>query len=408
MQWFYADSGTQRGPVSEEEFQELTQRGVIDDSTLVWNETLENWQPWGALRSADAALSQSTNPNTGTQLPSFVDPSAPGGASEEAGDAQADRVICAECGQRFLLDDTIVFGNQRVCATCKPRFIQRLREGAVENWSGATDGVWLTREQIEAREYSIDAVERISESWRLNFSKPSQYLMGGILGLMIMGGIQLISVIVNLIPLVGMVISTVVVTAAAFVLMGGLMTFYAEASAGKNPAHGRIFAGYGPRFWPLVKASMPLILIQLVMMGPVTLIGVLGAGVTFTPGTGGPPTLTPQGSMALIMLASGFALIGAIAYIYFNFHWMYAPALIVDKKLPWLDALKLSYRVAHKHPWQTLWLWFLTAILMMASLLACLVGIFIGFPVATAASSIQYQRLFGDLKPETEDNTANP
>jgi uncharacterized RDD family membrane protein YckC len=40
-------------------------------------------------------------------------------------------VECAVCHQTFPSDQTIRYGNSNVCAGCKPRFVQGLREGAV-------------------------------------------------------------------------------------------------------------------------------------------------------------------------------------------------------------------------------------------------------------------------------------
>ena len=47
--------------------------------------------------------------------------------------ATADQAVCAECGRIFNVQDTIAYGNVRVCSTCKPVFIQKLAEGAKLN-----------------------------------------------------------------------------------------------------------------------------------------------------------------------------------------------------------------------------------------------------------------------------------
>jgi len=39
-------------------------------------------------------------------------------------------VVCAECGRLFPASETVKFGKVSVCATCKPLFIQKLKEGA--------------------------------------------------------------------------------------------------------------------------------------------------------------------------------------------------------------------------------------------------------------------------------------
>ena len=40
------------------------------------------------------------------------------------------QTICAECGGVFPAEETIRYGNVNVCAVCKPRFMQKLAEGA--------------------------------------------------------------------------------------------------------------------------------------------------------------------------------------------------------------------------------------------------------------------------------------
>ena len=64
MEWYYAEAGQQRGPVSEPEFQDLIRSGKITGETLVWRDGMANWQryrdvlaPSGAAPPATAAAS---------------------------------------------------------------------------------------------------------------------------------------------------------------------------------------------------------------------------------------------------------------------------------------------------------------------------------------------------------------
>ena len=43
MKWYYAESGVQRGPVEDEEFEKLTAAGTIQPDTLVWRDGMANW-----------------------------------------------------------------------------------------------------------------------------------------------------------------------------------------------------------------------------------------------------------------------------------------------------------------------------------------------------------------------------
>jgi uncharacterized RDD family membrane protein YckC len=119
MNWYYADgAGKQAGPVDDATLDALAAGGGINAETLVWREGMSNWQP---LREARAA--------GGLRV-------AAGGGGE---------AVCAECGQLFPLDDTIKVGNARVCANCKPVFVQKMREGVNLQQPGALNyaGFWI-------------------------------------------------------------------------------------------------------------------------------------------------------------------------------------------------------------------------------------------------------------------------
>jgi uncharacterized RDD family membrane protein YckC len=72
--------------------------GSLPAETPVWREGMADWQPFSV---------------------------AIGGAGAPVA------VECAVCHQTFPSDQTIRYGNVNVCAGCKPRFVQGLREGAV-------------------------------------------------------------------------------------------------------------------------------------------------------------------------------------------------------------------------------------------------------------------------------------
>lgn len=50
MNWYYADGGQQKGPVSDMDFIVLTRDGIIKGETLVWREGLPEWQPLSLVR----------------------------------------------------------------------------------------------------------------------------------------------------------------------------------------------------------------------------------------------------------------------------------------------------------------------------------------------------------------------
>lgn len=108
MQWYYADNGRIAGPVDDETLGGMAARGEIEAHTLVWHVPMANWQPYCEV-SGDL-------------------PSAPPGI-DAAAEAAAGKFACAECGRWFPPDELIAYAGSHICAECKPRFFQKIREG---------------------------------------------------------------------------------------------------------------------------------------------------------------------------------------------------------------------------------------------------------------------------------------
>ena len=48
MNWYYSDSGAQKGPVDEATLAALVRQGVVTPDTLVWHDGMPDWQPLSA------------------------------------------------------------------------------------------------------------------------------------------------------------------------------------------------------------------------------------------------------------------------------------------------------------------------------------------------------------------------
>lgn len=124
MTWYYANEGKRVGPIDEAEFEALVETGIIIADTLVWNETLPKW-----LRYDE--IGQETSQGPSSQI-SFRDT-----VSQET-------ARCHECGKSFNLDDMIRYKEAWVCASCKPIFVQRLKEGVmVPGVAMGYGGFWI-------------------------------------------------------------------------------------------------------------------------------------------------------------------------------------------------------------------------------------------------------------------------
>ena len=106
MDWYYARGTEQIGPIPEDMFASRVADGTITPETLVWREGMPTWQAYDTLIAGP--------------VPPPVPPMSLGGSAG----------VCAECRGRFPLEEMVPYQEYWICAGCKPRFFQRLREGA--------------------------------------------------------------------------------------------------------------------------------------------------------------------------------------------------------------------------------------------------------------------------------------
>ena len=105
MAWYYHQNGTNQGPLPVSELQRLVESRMLSPDTLVWTEGLATWVPY----------------HSSTAVPSSV-----------SGVAPATTHVCAECKKSFREEDMLQYENSWVCASCKPIFFQRVKEGVVQ------------------------------------------------------------------------------------------------------------------------------------------------------------------------------------------------------------------------------------------------------------------------------------
>ena len=136
MDWYYVEGGKQAGPVNDTDFEQLVATGKVQTATLVWHEGMAEWLTYGQVNPARAATL-------------IAEPPAPAiGSLPASGTAPptGNEVVCVQCNRMFPREETIQYGTAYVCATCKPTFVQKLKEGAVTpTYLGAMDyaGFWI-------------------------------------------------------------------------------------------------------------------------------------------------------------------------------------------------------------------------------------------------------------------------
>ncbi len=137
MNWYYVEAGQQMGPVDDAALAALVAGGRINAETLVWREGMANWQPYRELLPGGATAAA----GGGAYRPAAAY-SAPGAGAAPGG----EEAVCAECGGIFPVNDTIRIGEARVCANCKPVFVQKMREGVAVGGAAAAlqyAGFWI-------------------------------------------------------------------------------------------------------------------------------------------------------------------------------------------------------------------------------------------------------------------------
>ncbi len=121
MRWFYAVGKEKVGPLTEAEIGKLADDGTITDKTLVWTDGTKKWLPFAQAKAA---------PST---------PPPP----EQALETAVKKVACSQCNNSFPIDETIQYGGQRICASCKSAFFQKVKEGKNVSTTMTYGGFWI-------------------------------------------------------------------------------------------------------------------------------------------------------------------------------------------------------------------------------------------------------------------------
>lgn len=158
MEWYYHDGTNQHGPFDEAAFDALVASGRVRPETPVWNPGLPQWTTWAQARASSAGPAY----GPGGAAPGAA--SGSGGAGSAAsgpmglGGYGADglgavaagtdlgwsgRRACVECGGIFPEAELINYGGHHVCASCKPFFFQKLREGVAVGATLDYAGFWV-------------------------------------------------------------------------------------------------------------------------------------------------------------------------------------------------------------------------------------------------------------------------
>jgi hypothetical protein len=137
------------------------------------------------------------------------------------------------------------------------------------------------------------------------------------------------------------------------VLMAGLMKYFLNLIRGEPAAIGDAFAGFGP------------------MTGQLILLGLV---------------------MNLLVLI-GFVLC-VIPGIFLQVAWLFAMALVVDRRMNFWDAMELSRKMVCRHWFVVFAFLIVYTLVVMAGVIACCIGILVTIPIGLGAWMYAYETIF--------------
>jgi serine/threonine protein kinase len=141
-------------------------------------------------------------------------------------------------------------------------------------------------------------------------------------------------------------------------LMGGLCLHFLKKIRGEPVRIETAFSGFSRSF------------LHLVMAGFVTTV------------------LTMLGFLCLILPG-----------VYLVVAWMFTLPLVIDRRLDFWPAMRLSRQTISKHWWKFLGFLLVLALLNLAGIVACCIGVFVTIPVSLAALMYAYEDIFSSGTP---------
>ncbi len=127
MNWYYRSNKQRIGPITEAEFRDLAQKGVIAGDTLVWNEIVGKWVPYRDLpgcASLKLVAIQNSAPHT--------DAYSPGTAVSKSNESYSADLLtdCPECSREVSNSSLKHTINGLICPDCMDKFKKKAEEYA--------------------------------------------------------------------------------------------------------------------------------------------------------------------------------------------------------------------------------------------------------------------------------------
>ncbi len=201
-----------------------------------------------------------------------------------------------------------------------------------------------TDQEILARDYRVRIGDAVSAGWRVVMDNFGLFV-GAV-------AVQIgISFAASFVPYVGFIVSMIVNPAVT----AGLWWICIKKMRGQPAEIGDMFAGFRKEYW-----------------GHLIVASLLSSIFIFA------------GFICLIL--PGFYLAAALVF---------APPLIIDRKMQFWDAIVLSIKMVHKHWWAVFWASIVVGVVAMLGVFVFCVGVLVSAPVGMCAFAVVYNDIFG-------------
>jgi hypothetical protein len=247
---------------------------------------------------------------------------------------------------------------------------------------------------VHEGDYELDILGCVTRSFDTFKGNMGPLIVATLIGLSpwIVGGITRIF---GLIPLIGMLFSLLgfLISMATLViggpLMGGLYSVFLKASRGQPFRPQDVFAGFKSSFLHLFLGYLiPGLFIGACLVPVLVVLFITVFAVIFQNQQHGPPpfsTFVP----AIITLAIMLPVI-----VWLSTNWMFTLALVIDRKLDFWTAMKTSWRQVMRHWFTVCGLAVVCALINLAGLVMCGIGVLFTAPVVFGAMMQAYEIIF--------------
>jgi hypothetical protein len=233
----------------------------------------------------------------------------------------------------------------------------------------ATESVSATPSEIIARDYEVRIGSCLKRSWELlnqNFWPVvgisflvlvTMIILEQVVGLISHSSTQEMARTHHFDP-AGLLLAVITLFLDAMiqsVFLGGFYNYLLKLVRGQKPGTGDAFAGFSNLFGPL--AVLGLIRFALVFLGTLACI---------------------------------------IPGIYLSIAWYFAIPLMIDKRLNFREAMKLSLKTVGPHWFEIFALAIVIPLVGIVGVIGCGIGIFVTIPFAYLAYMFAYEDIFGD------------